>query len=210
MGIPHDAETELVRRAKAGDLTAFEELVNRHEQRIYSLARRITGNDPDAEDVTQQTFLSALEHLATFREEARFGTWLTRIATHAALHVLRKRKGLRTESLDAAAEAQPVDDDHVPHPEYIADWRESPEELVTRRETLQLIEDALAKLDEKYRVVFLLRDVEGLSIEETAAITGLTETNVKVRLLRARLALREHLTQVLGDPATRREPHRHV
>ncbi|MCS7049220.1 MAG: sigma-70 family RNA polymerase sigma factor, partial [Verrucomicrobiae bacterium] len=75
---------------------------------------------------------------------------------------------------------------------------------------LQLIEDALAKLDEKYRVVFLLRDVEGLSIEETAAITGLTETNVKVRLLRARLALREHLTQVLGDPATRREPHRHV
>lgn len=210
MAGPHPDELELVRRAKAGELAAFEQLVNRHEQRIYSLARRITGNPHDAEDVTQQTFLSALENLAGFREEASFATWLTRIATHAALRILRKRKGLPTESLDAATTPDPNHDDQIPHPEYIASWRDSPEQLVARHETRQLIEEALAQLDEKHRIVFLLRDVEGLSIRETAQITGLTEANVKVRLLRARLALREHLTRAFGDPATRVAPHHYV
>ena len=90
----------LVHAAKAGDLDAFEELVNRHERRIYTLARRITANEQDAEDVTQEAFLSAVEHLAGFREESSFGTWLSRIATHAALKIIRKRKGLPTEPLE--------------------------------------------------------------------------------------------------------------
>ena len=194
----------LVQAAKTGDLAAFEELINRHERRIYTLARRITGNEQDAEDVTQEAFLSALEHLSDFREESSFGTWLSRIATHAALKLIRKRKGLPTESLDATAE-----DGALPHPEYIADWRESPERLVLRNETARLIDDALAKLDEGHRLVFLLRDVEGLSVKETADALGLSEANVKVRLLRARLQLREHLTRAFGDEHTRVTPHKH-
>ena len=203
---PTDAE--MVRLAKAGDLGAFETLVTLREKQVYTLARRITGNDQDAEDVTQQTFLSALENLLGFREEASFPTWLLRIATHAALKVLRKRRGLPTVSLEEITEPQ-EDGETVPHPEYIADWRESPEQLVGRNETMRLIEAALAQLGEKHRVVFLLRDVEGFSAKETADALGLSEANVKVRLLRARLALREQLTRVLGDPARRVEPGHH-
>lgn len=205
--IPND---ELVRRAKAGDLAAFEELVSRQERQIYSLAFRILQNPHDAEDVTQQAFLSAVENLAKFREESSFATWLNRIATFAALKVIRKRKGLATVSLEEATEPQ-EDYDSIPHPEYIADWKQSPEQLVERDETRRLLDDALAKLDEKHRLVFLLRDVEGLSVAETAGALGLTESNVKMRLLRARLQLREALTRTLGDPATRiqRGQHQH-
>lgn len=202
------SDQELVRRAKAGDLPAFEALASRHERRIYTVARRITGNESDAEDVTQQAFLSAIEGLENFREEAGFATWLQRIATHAALKVLRKRKGLPMVSLEASTEAQ-EGYDTVPHPEYIADWRESPEKLVGRNETARLIDEALTELDQKHRVIFLLRDVEGLSVKETAEALGLSEANVKVRLLRARLQLRERLTRAFGDPARRFEPHRH-
>jgi RNA polymerase sigma-70 factor (ECF subfamily) len=202
-------EAVLIRRAQTGDLAAFEELVNQHERRVYALAYRILANQHDAEDVTQQTFLSALEHLSTFRGDASFATWLTRIATHAALKVIRKRRGLPTVSLDAATE--PDDPDQtIPHPEFIADWRESPAQLVARRETHRLIDAALAQLDDKHRLVFLLRDVEGLSVKETAAALGLSEANVKVRLLRARLQLRETLTRAFGDPARRVAPHEHV
>lgn len=201
-------DAELVRRAKGGDLSAFETVVGRHERLIYTIARRITGHAQDAEDVTQQTFLSAVEHLDEFREDASFATWLRRIATHAALKILRKRRGLPTVSLEQNTEHQ---EGHgtVPHPEFIADWRESPEQLLERRETSRLIEDALRQLDEKHRLVFLLRDVEGMSVKDTAAELGLSESNVKVRLLRARLQLRETLTRTLGDPAKRLEPHRH-
>jgi RNA polymerase sigma-70 factor (ECF subfamily) len=202
-------DTELVRAAKTGDLAAFEELTTRHERQIYSLAYRILQNPHDAEDVTQQAFLSAVEHLAKFREEASFATWLYRIATFAALKVIRKRKGLDTVSLEEATESR-EDGDSIPHPEYIADWKQSPEQLVERHETRQLLEDALAQLDEKHRVVFLLRDVEGLSVKETAEALRLTEANVKMRLLRARLQLREHLTRVLGDPAKRVQPGPHA
>jgi RNA polymerase sigma-70 factor (ECF subfamily) len=199
---PETPDLELVHRAQAGDLDAFETLTHRHEQRVYSLALRMLRHEQDAEDVTQQTFLSAVEHLAGFREEASFKTWLLRIATHAALKVIRKRKGLDTISLEEATE---VSDDvnSVPHPEFIADWRQSPEELVQRNETRRLLDEALATLDEKHRLVFLLRDVEGLSVKETADVLGLSEANVKVRLLRARLQLREQLTRTLGDPEQR-------
>lgn len=206
--VAHSNDIFLVRRAKAGELTAFEELVSRHERQIYSLALRLLQNPHDAEDITQQAILNALEHLAGFREEASFATWLNRIATFAALKVIRKRKGLDTVSLEATTEPQ-EDYDSIPHPEYITDWKESPERLVERNETRRLLDEALAQLDEKHRLVFLLRDVEGLSVKETAAALGLSEANVKVRLLRARLQLRELLTRTLGDPARRvvREHH---
>lgn len=199
---PDLSDAELVRRAQAGDLAAFESLTGRHEQRVYSLAMRMLRQEQDAEDVTQQTFLSALENLNGFRAEASFSTWLLRIATHAALKIIRKRKGLDTISLEAATEERDGFET-VPHPEYIADWRQSPEQLVHQNEIQRLLDEALARLDEKHRLVFLLRDVEGFSVKETAETLDLSEANVKVRLLRARLRLREHLTQALGDPATR-------
>ena len=203
------SDEDLVTRAKAGDLDAFETLTTRYERQVYSIALRMLRNEQDAEDVTQQTFLSLVENLDGFREEARFATWLMRIATHAALKVIRKRKGLETVSLEAATEPQD-DTEAIPHPEFIADWRESPAHLVERNETRRLIDDALASLDEKHRLVFLLRDVEGWSVRETAQALGLSEANVKVRLLRARLQLRERLTQALGDPAKRLAPHDHT
>lgn len=204
-------DPELVKRAQAGELEAFETLTGRHEQRVYSLARRILQHEQDAEDVTQQTFLSALENLAGFRGEASFSTWLLRITTHAALKIIRKRKGLKTVSLDAPS---PDSDDFnsVPRPDFIADWRQSPEELVHRNEVRRLLDDALGELDPKHRLVFLLRDVEGFSVKETAEALGLSEANTKVRLLRARLQLRERLTRTLGDPdhrLTRAHPHPH-
>ena len=182
------------------ELAAFETLTNRYEQRVYGLAMRMLRQEQDAEDVTQQTFLSVLENLEGFRGEASFSTWVLRIASHAALKIIRKRKGLNTVSLEESTE--PSDDlNSIPHPEFIADWRQSPEQLVERNETRRLLDEALTRLDEKHRLVFLLRDLEGLSIQETAAALELSEANVKVRLLRARLQLREELTRVLGDPA---------
>jgi len=203
-----DPDAGLVRRAQAGELAAFEELVTRYERQVYTLARRITGHDHDAEDVTQQAFSSAIDHLAGFRAEASFKTWLLRITANAALKILRKRKGLPTVSLEAQTELQ-EGYDTVPHPEIIADWQHSPAELVAKHETMQMIEAALEELDEKHRLVFLLRDVQGLSTEETAEALGISPANVKVRLLRARLQLREKLTMAFGDLEHRFEPHRH-
>ena len=207
---PEPGDAELVRRAQGGALDAFETLTNRYEQRVYSLALRMLRHEQDAEDVTQQTFLSALEHLGEFRGEAAFATWLLRIATYAALKIIRKRKGLDVVSLEEATE-ESEGYDTVPHPEFIADWKHSPEQLVHKNEIRRLLEAALDQLDEKHRLVFLLRDVEGLSVKETAEALGLSEANIKVRLLRARLRLREELTRTLGDPARQltRAPHPH-
>jgi RNA polymerase sigma-70 factor (ECF subfamily) len=198
-------DEELVRQAKAGELEAFEALVNRYERAVYNLARRIVEDPTDAEDVTQETFLNVLENLERFREEASFRTWLFRIATHAAFKVLRERSRKPTVSLEAMLEAS-EDEEQVPRPEFIADWRDDPQRLLEQQETRRILEEALHQLDEKYRLVFLLRDVEGLSVRETAEVLGLTESNVKVRLLRARLQLRESLTRAFGDEARRLEP----
>ena len=206
--ISDPSDTELVRRAKAGELAAFEQLTTRYEQRVYSLALRILHQQQDAEDVTQQTFLNALENLDGFRGDASFATWLLRIASHAALKVIRKRKTVPMVSLEEATEvSDPIDS--IPHPEFIADWRQSPEQLVERNETVRLVEEALSRLDDKHRLVFLLRDVEGLSVRETAEALNLSEANVKVRLLRARLQLREDLTRALGDSSRQIQRHHH-
>ncbi|MBI4865322.1 MAG: sigma-70 family RNA polymerase sigma factor [Candidatus Wallbacteria bacterium] len=200
-----DSDSPLLSRAREGDLTAFEELVTRHEKRVYAVARRMLRNDHDAQDVTQETFLSALDHLPRFREETRFGSWLLTIATHAALKVIRRRKGLELVPLEDAADAI----GGVPTPEWIAPWSRSPVELLETRETLRHLVAALDELADKYRLVFLLRDVARMSVRDTAAALGISEANVKVRLLRARLQLRERLTRLFGDSTRRMEPHRH-
>ncbi len=200
-------DAALVRAALAGDMEAFEALVSRHERRIYSLARRITGSVEDAQDVTQQTFISALRGLPTFRKTATFSTWLTSIAAHAALKVVRKQRGLPTQSLDAAT--SPDDSGRIPHPEFIADWRETPDQLLQRTETRHLLDTAISGLDPGHRAVFLLRDVEEFSVRDTAKALHISEANVKVRLLRARLHLREKLTRVFGDETRRYKPAGH-
>ncbi len=202
---PEQTDEALVAAAQGGDLAAFEALTSRYEGKVYSLVLRMLRHEHDAEDVTQQAFLSAIEALPAFRGESSFSTWLLRIASNAALKVIRKRKGLETISLDDPGPGN-GDAGEVPHPEYIADWRQSPEELVHKNEVRRLLDEALEELPEKLRLVFLLRDVEGLSIKETAESLGLTEVNTKVRLLRARLLLREKLTRYFGDPEHRLEP----
>lgn len=199
------ADHALVAAAKAGDYSAFERLVELNEDGLYALAMRMLGRREDAEEVVQDTFLSALEHLADFRGEAAFRTWLVRIAANHALKVLRRRRVHRTVPLDQS------DDDSrpLPHPEFIAQWKDDPTRLAQQRETHRLLNEAIAGLDEKYRMIFLLRDVEGLSTEETATALGISVANAKVRLLRARLMLRERLTSEFGDPATRLAPHQH-
>lgn len=194
-----EEDRQLVRRARGGDFSAFESLAAKYERRLYGLAMRILGRPHDAEEVVQETFLSAVEHLGDFREEAAFSTWLTRIATNHALTLLRKRSTRATVPL---GEDRSGDGD-LPHPEFIAQWRETPDQIASRRETRQLLAQALDELDEKYRLVFLLRDVEGLSTEETTEALGISPGNVKVRLLRARLMLRERLTRLFGDETTR-------
>lgn len=199
-------DVELLRRARGGDFEAFSALVDRFQRRVFSVARRIVGDQHEAEDVTQQTFLSVMDHLSDFREEASVATWILRIATNHALKVLRKRRGLPTVSLDAPSDDSTDSYAAMPHPEFIAQWRDEPDRLAQQREVRQLIDAALDELPEKYRVVFVLRDIEGLSVKETAEALGLSEANVKVRLLRARLDLRERLTRTLGDEATRMFP----
>lgn len=198
-----DPDLPLVRAAQSGDYDAFEQLVNKYERSIYTLAMRIVRNAHDAQEIVQETFLSVVEHIRDFRENSALRTWLIRIATNHALKTLRKHRTHPTVPLDASS-----DDDlsNLPHPDFIAQWKDEPSQLAQDHETQQLISHALAQLDDKYRLVFLLRDVEGLSTEEAADAIGITPNNVKVRLLRARLMLRERLTTALGDPATRMIP----
>lgn len=197
-----DDDLALLRKSQGGDFAAFETLVDRFQPRAYAVARRIVGQQQDAEDVVQRTFLSLVEHIESFREESSVATWILRIATNHALQVLRKRRGLPTVSLEVSSDS---DDDYatMPHPDYIAQWRDNPADLAQNAEVRKLVDLALAELDEKYRVVFVLRDIEGLTVKETATALGLSEPNVKVRLLRARLMLRERLTRALGNESAR-------
>jgi RNA polymerase sigma-70 factor, ECF subfamily len=202
-----DEDRARVERAQTGDFAALESLLVKYEREVYSLGWRILAQHQDAEEITQQTFVSVIEHLGDFRREAQFRTWLLRIATNHALALLRKRSVRAGPSID-----DPNSDDTyegIPHPEYIAVWSETPEQIAERRETRKYVDEALASLNEKYRVVFALRDIEGLSTRETADILGLSIEAVKVRLLRARLMLRERLTRLFGDESTRVVPHDH-
>lgn len=198
-----------VERARAGEFAAFERLVSHFERRVYTLALRMTRHTEDAEDVVQETFLSAATNLGRFRGDSSFATWLMRIATNAALKALRKRKGPPPLSYDENA-----GDDESLLPTVVADWRRNPAELLQSKEVLERIEAALGVLDEGHRLVFLLRDVEGFSVRETAEALGLSESNVKVRLMRARMRLREELTASFGgepiDPALLGQARRHA
>lgn len=205
---PPLTDVELLHQAQNGDFVAFQSLVSRLQPRIFGLAMRILGSIQDAEDVTQQTFLGLIEHLHTFREESSVATWVLKIASNHALKLLRKKRGLSVVSMSSLDAEESYRD--VPHPDFIAPWSLPAEEIVEQAEVQEEVERALQELDDKYRLVFILRDIEGLSVRETAAALGLAEGTVKVRLLRARLALREQLTQKFGDSSQRLFPdHKH-
>jgi RNA polymerase sigma-70 factor (ECF subfamily) len=192
-------EAALVTRAKAGDVGAFSDLVRHYDRRVFRMAKQITQNDDDAEDVLQESFLKAYTHLDDFQGNSKFYTWLVRIAVNEALMRLRKRRSDRTVPLD-----EPIDTGEDEVVREIAVWDQNPEESYSREELANLLDQAIQSLKPAYRTVFVLRDIEELSIEETADVLGLSISAVKSRLLRARLQLREKLTRLLkkqGDDA---------
>ncbi len=190
-------EVELVAKARTGDYDAFERLVKSCERRIWAIAWRLVGDREEAENIVQASFLKAMEALDSFRGEAGFCTWVGRIATNEGLEILRRRRRKDALSLDELV-TESDDDGPIPHPELLADWREDPSRSVEREELRRILDDALDTLSPGLRAVFVLRDVEGQSTAETAEALGITEANAKVRLMRARLALRERLTEAFG------------
>jgi len=192
--VAREDEHLLVTAAKSGDAAAFEELVNRYERKLFRLTMNITRNREDAEDSIQDAFMKAYSHLADFQEGTRVYTWLVRIAANEALMRLRKR-GPNQFSLDEPIESE--DDDFIP--QQIEDWGPSPEQRYAQSEMRDILRGVIDELQPDFRIVFVLRDVEGLSTEETADAVGISTAAVKSRLLRARLKLRQRLDRYFKD-----------
>ena len=181
-------DSGLVYSAKQGNMAAFEELVARHTPMIFRVAMHIAGSREDAEDIVQDAFFRAFQHLQQFEERARFSTWLTRLDVNEAFGKLRRSQRRPTIPIeDVAVDGMSLGD-------RIADWRPNPEQYYDASQLRDLLQKALVSLPDHYRVVFLLRDIEGLSIADTAGTLGLSVPCVKARLLNARLKLRENLS----------------
>lgn len=182
-------ETELVRLAKSGDKKAFADLVSTYSDRIFNLALRILRNREDAEDVLQETFLTVLQKLDTFDGRSNFFTWIYRIGTNASLMKLRKKKLVFAE-VPENPDLGPSHEDQI-----FVDWSQDPSFNIQNEEIKKTIDAAISQLSDIYRSVFILRDIEQLSIKETSNILNISEENVKIRLRRARLFLRDKLSE---------------
>lgn len=183
-------EQELIKALRRRDADAFTYLFETYSDRVYRLAFGLLENEDDAESVVQETFLSLFERLDQFEGRSKLSTWLYRVAYNKGVDLLRKRRP------DTVVEAD-LEDDELPAPVILADWSQWPERLLSEAEIAAELDKAISSLPEKYRAIFLLREVEGLSTTETAQITNLTGSAVKVRLHRARLLLRERLAESL-------------
>lgn len=183
-------EAPLLARAREGDAEAYSALVNHYSNKIYRLAKHITQNDEDAEDVLQETFLKGFEYLGDFHGQSKFYTWIVRIAVNESLMKLRKRKADRTVPLD-----EPLDTGEDTVVREIAVWDVNPEQQYSQEELARILDEAVQSLRPVFRTVFVLRDIEELSTEETAEALGISVPAVKSRLLRARLQLCEKLTR---------------
>jgi RNA polymerase sigma-70 factor (ECF subfamily) len=172
----------------AGETPLYHELISPYERSVYLMALSYMKNDADAEDVAQEAFVRAFRNLASFRAEAKFSTWLISIALNEARNRLRRSSLVRMESLDT-----PPDEEQHVSPALLRDWREIPSEAVERGEIRQLLQDAIQQLPDIYRQVFLLRDVEEMSMNETAETLNISIPSVKVRLHRARIMLQKQL-----------------
>lgn len=183
-------DREVVGRVLAGELGLFEIVMRRHNQRLFRVARGILGDDAEAEDVAQEAHVRAYRELASFRGDAEYSTWLTRIAVHEAMARAKKRRRLvAVDDPEPAENARPADED--------------PERRLENRELQAAIGRAVDALPAPLRAVFVLREVEGLSTQETADALGLSAENVRVRLHRAKSALRESLDQAIGRETRR-------
>jgi RNA polymerase sigma-70 factor, ECF subfamily len=183
----------------AGNTQEFHELIRPHERSVYVMARSLLQNESDAEDAAQEAFLKAFRNLDKFRGEAKFGTWLISITLNEARSRLRTRKTMKEESLDEPPEGE----GHV-SPALLRDWREIPSESVERHEVKMLLQEAIAGLPQIYREIFLLRDVEDLSVNESAEALGISVASVKVRLHRARIMLQKKLVPQLKQVSPKR------
>jgi RNA polymerase sigma-70 factor (ECF subfamily) len=199
-----DPDRDLVLRAQDGDTSAFGELVERYQGRVFALTRRILKDDDEAEDALQETFLSAFRGIKNFKREAKFSTWIFRVASNAALMRLRKRRG-DTVSLDAPLDEEGGEDSSPTRD--LRDWSRTPEEELLNNETREAMDKAIAELPADQAAVFQLRDVEGLSNEEAAEALGTSVAAAKSRLHRARLFLRGRLDRhFAGQGGTRARP----
>jgi RNA polymerase sigma-70 factor (ECF subfamily) len=194
-------DVALVERVRAGDVAAYDTLVRKYERQIFRIAQHITQNREDAEDVMQDAFLKAYEKLDQFQGNAKFYTWLVRIAVNESLMRLRKRRTGRMVSIDEDMETS---EGTVPRD--LADWAPDPEQNYNQSELADILRRTIQGLPQGFRVVFALRDVEGLSTEETAETLGLSVPAVKSRLLRARLQLRERLSRYFHKKAAPARP----
>ena len=187
-----EGEAALVAKAAAGDFAAFEELVKRTEARLYSHLLRLTENTADARELLQESYLSAYRNLSSFKGNSSFSTWIYRIATNHALMHFRKRRP------EVALEELTIPTHEELKSRNISDWELDPSEAAHKKEVLKILDDAITKLPPSYRAVVALRDIEGLSTEETAQALGVNEGTVKTRLHRARIHLRELLSPHFG------------
>jgi len=185
-------EGQIIASILAGNTHEFHDLIRPHERSVYVMALSLLQNEADAEDAAQEAFLKAFRNLANFRGDARFSTWLISITLNEARSRLRSRKNVKIESLDESPDGQ----DQV-SPALLRDWREIPSEALERKEIRLLLQHAVADLPSIYREVFLLRDVEELSVNESAEVLGITVASVKVRLHRARIMLQKKLVPQL-------------
>lgn len=180
-----------------GDRAAFAQLVDAYSNKIYRLALKMLNDSQDAEDVLQETFMKALRAISTFEGRSSLSTWLYRIAVNEALMLLRKRRpdivSVEDERADAEGESEPVE---------VVDWCCLPEQELESAETRRFLDLAIQRLSPALRAVFVLRDIEGLSVRETSESLGISEVAVKTRLLRARLRMREELSVYFGERMT--------
>ncbi len=179
-------EQELIHSARKGDSMAFGELMQAHQDKIYTLCYRMTGNAEDAADLTQEVFLSAWRSLSRFQEQSSFGTWIYRMATNASIDFLRREKRRQVLSMT-------MEEDSEERQAQVPDERYSPHRLLEQKEARQAVADALAALSPEHRQVLVLREMEGLSYQEIGQLLDLEEGTVKSRIARARLALRDFL-----------------
>ena len=196
---PHP-DVALVERVRGGDVLAYDELVRKYDRQIFRIAQHITQNREDAEDVMQDAFLKAYEKIDQFQGNSKFYTWLVRIAVNESLMRLRKRRTGRMVSID-----EDIETDEGSVPRDLADWAPDPEQNYSQTELAEILRKTIQGLPQGFRIVFVLRDVEGLSTEETAETLGLSIPAVKSRLLRARLQLRERLSRYFRMKKDRRK-----
>lgn len=191
-------DQDLVARLRIGDTAALEVLMERYADRVYRLAHGITGNAADTEEVVQDVFLTVFRKIHTFEGRSALGSWIYRVTTNAALIKRRGRHPEREVSLDSPLPAFLPDGHRAGDQAYLtADWSQTPEADLLSKETREILHRAIANLPDEYRVVVVLRDVQGLSNEEVAEVVGESVACVKSRLHRARMVLREHLTLAL-------------